>query len=195
MQSSSASAASSSVPASLSRFAAAAAARRPPGGPFAGLVVCVTGLSKGEFLLLDLDRMVWEVRLLRGSCSSFGDFFSTSAEARGQVKEAAERLGGEYSGSLHPKCTHLVVQISLTRNIQFLQNSSTAMSVSRNSGLHHDCFLNAQHSFAGRKFEHALKHGPRNGLFVVTLGWFVDCVRRNSKTVPITTSPCSVLVT
>jgi hypothetical protein len=36
------------------------------------------------------------------------------AEARGQVKEATERLGGEYSGSLHPKCTHLVVQISFT---------------------------------------------------------------------------------
>ncbi|KAM0848919.1 hypothetical protein ACQ4PT_054066 [Festuca glaucescens] len=111
MQPSSASAASSSsVSASVSR---AAAARRPTGGPFAGLVVCVTGLSK---------------------------------EARGQVKEAAERLGGEYSGSLHPKCTHLVVQ-----------------------------------SFAGRKFEHALKHGPTNGLFVVTLGWFVDCVRRNMR--------------
>ncbi|KAM0823679.1 hypothetical protein ACQ4PT_070714 [Festuca glaucescens] len=109
MQSSSASAAASSVSASVSR----AAARRPTGGPFAGLVVCVTGLSK---------------------------------EARGQVKEAAERLGGEYSGSLHPKCTHLVVQ-----------------------------------SFAGRKFEHALKHGPKNGLFVVTLGWFVDCVRRNMR--------------
>lgn len=82
-------------------------------GPFAGLVICVTGLSK---------------------------------EARAQVKEATERLGGEYSGCLHPKCTHLVVQ-----------------------------------SFAGRKFEHALKHGPRNGLFVVTLCWFVDCVRRNMR--------------
>ncbi|CAN6204574.1 unnamed protein product [Urochloa humidicola] len=82
-------------------------------GPFSGLVICVTGLSK---------------------------------VARAQVKEAAERLGGEYSGSLHPKCTHLVVQ-----------------------------------NFAGRKFEHALKHGPRNGLFVVTLGWFVDCVRRNMR--------------
>ncbi|CAN6224578.1 unnamed protein product [Urochloa humidicola] len=69
-----------------------------------------------------------------------------SKVARAQVKEAAERLGGEYSGSLHPKCTHLVVQ-----------------------------------NFAGRKFEHALKHGPRNGLFVVTLGWFVDCVRRNMR--------------
>ncbi|VAI32483.1 unnamed protein product [Triticum turgidum subsp. durum] len=113
MQPSSASAASSSVSASRSAAAAAPAARRPPDGPFAGLVVCVTGLSK---------------------------------EARSQVKEAAERLGGDYSGSLHPKCTHLVV-----------------------------------HSFAGRKFEHALKHGPRNGLFVVTLGWFVDCVRRNMR--------------
>jgi hypothetical protein len=40
------------------------------------------------------------------------------AEARAQVKEAAERLGGEYSGSLHPKCTHLVVQISFARTMQ-----------------------------------------------------------------------------
>lgn len=40
------------------------------------------------------------------------------AEARAQVKEAAERLGGEYSGSLHPKCTHLVVQISFAHIMQ-----------------------------------------------------------------------------
>lgn len=80
-------------------------------GPFSGLVICVTGLSK---------------------------------EARNQVKEATERLGGQYSASLHPQCTHLVVQ-----------------------------------SLCGRKFEHALKHGARNGLFVVTLGWFVDSVKRN----------------
>ncbi|KAJ8751109.1 hypothetical protein K2173_016290 [Erythroxylum novogranatense] len=80
-------------------------------GPFAGLVVCVTGLSK---------------------------------EARQQVREATERLGGQYSPNLHPQCTHLVVQ-----------------------------------SYSGRKFEHALKHGSKNGLYVVTLGWFVDSVRRN----------------
>uniref|UniRef100_A0A5B7BXE9 BRCT domain-containing protein n=1 Tax=Davidia involucrata TaxID=16924 RepID=A0A5B7BXE9_DAVIN len=80
-------------------------------GPFSGLVICVTGLSK---------------------------------EARKQVMDATERLGGQYSTNLHPQCTHLVVQ-----------------------------------SFHGRKFEHALKHGSRNGLFVVTLGWFVDSVRRN----------------
>ncbi|XP_020693043.1 uncharacterized protein LOC110107195 isoform X3 [Dendrobium catenatum] len=80
-------------------------------GPFSGLVICVTGLSK---------------------------------EARRQVMAAVERLGGQYSSSLHPRCTHLVVQ-----------------------------------SFAGRKFEHALKHGQRSGLFVVTLGWFVDSVRKN----------------
>ncbi|XVE53818.1 hypothetical protein DITRI_Ditri03aG0032600 [Diplodiscus trichospermus] len=72
-------------------------------GPFSGLVICVTGLSK---------------------------------EARKQVMEATERLGGQYSPSLHPQCTHLV-------------------------------------------FEHALKHRSRNGLFVVTLGWFVDSVKRN----------------
>ncbi|GMI81361.1 hypothetical protein like AT2G26270 [Hibiscus trionum] len=85
-------------------------------GPFSGLVICVTGLSK---------------------------------EARKQVMEATERLGGQYSTCLHPQCTHLVVQIS---------------------------FLI---SFSGRKFEHALKHGSRNGLFLVKLGWFVDSVKRN----------------
>ncbi|XP_020236600.1 uncharacterized protein LOC109816131 isoform X1 [Cajanus cajan] len=83
----------------------------PSTAPFAGLVICVTGLSK---------------------------------EARNQVMEATERLGGQYSPNLHPQCTHLVVQ-----------------------------------SFAGRKFEHALKHGAKSGLFVVTLGWFVDSVKKN----------------
>ncbi|XP_039007779.1 serine/threonine-protein kinase ATM-like [Hibiscus syriacus] len=48
-------------------------------GPFSGLVICVTGLSK---------------------------------EARRQFVEATERLGGQYNTSLHPQCTHLVVQIS-----------------------------------------------------------------------------------
>ncbi|XP_040996821.1 uncharacterized protein LOC121242885 [Juglans microcarpa x Juglans regia] len=80
-------------------------------GPFAGLVICVTGLSK---------------------------------ETRNQVMEATQRLGGQYSPNLHPQCTHLVVQ-----------------------------------NFGGRKFEHALKHGSKNSLFIVTLGWFVDSVRRN----------------
>ncbi|XP_066390303.1 uncharacterized protein [Miscanthus floridulus] len=110
---SSAASVSSSAASRGAAAGAGAAAAACADGPFAGLVICVTGLSK---------------------------------EARVQVKEATERLGGEYSGSLHPKCTHLVVQ-----------------------------------SFAGRKFEHALKHGPRNGLFLVTLGWFVDCVRRNMR--------------
>ncbi|KAA3468250.1 BRCT domain-containing DNA repair protein [Gossypium australe] len=72
-------------------------------GPFSGLVICVTGLSK---------------------------------EAKKQVMEATERLGGQYSTSLHPQCTHLV-------------------------------------------FEHVLKHRSRNGLFVVTIGWFVDSVKSN----------------
>ncbi|KAI4379613.1 hypothetical protein MLD38_005889 [Melastoma candidum] len=67
-----------------------------------------------------------------------------SKEARKQVMEATERLGGNYSPDLHPQCTHLVVQ-----------------------------------SFGGRKFEHALKHGSTNGLFIVSLGWFVESVKRN----------------
>ncbi|KAA3490402.1 DNA topoisomerase 2-binding 1 [Gossypium australe] len=56
-------------------------------GPFSGLVICVTGLSK---------------------------------EARKQVMEATERLGGQYSTSLHPQCTHLVVQISFSHCYCFL---------------------------------------------------------------------------
>ncbi|XWS70159.1 hypothetical protein CRYUN_Cryun03dG0025300 [Craigia yunnanensis] len=97
-------------------------------GPFSGLVVCVTGLSK---------------------------------EARKQVMEATERLGGQYSPSLHPQCTHLVVQISFLIITMDIMCMMTIISVS------------------GRKFEHALKNGSRNGLFVVTLGWFVDSVKRN----------------
>ncbi|XP_012077172.1 uncharacterized protein LOC105638063 isoform X2 [Jatropha curcas] len=45
--------------------------------------------------------------------------------------------------------------------------------------LHPQCTHLVVQSFGGRKFEHALKHGSKNGLFVVTLGWFVDSVRRN----------------
>nr|XP_043619632.1 uncharacterized protein LOC122591427 [Erigeron canadensis] len=59
-----------------------------------------------------------------------------SKEARKQVIDATEKLGGQFSSHLHP------------------------------------------HSH-GRKPEHVLKHGARDGLFVVTLGWFVDSVRRN----------------
>ncbi|KAI4380303.1 hypothetical protein MLD38_006508 [Melastoma candidum] len=81
-----------------------------------------------------------------------------SKEARKQVMAATERLGGKYSPDLHPQCTHLVVQISLTS------------------------YATIVHSFfGGRKFEHALKYGSRNGLFIVTLGWFVESVKRNVK--------------
>ncbi|OIT36533.1 hypothetical protein A4A49_29652 [Nicotiana attenuata] len=73
-----------------------------------------------------------------------------SKEARKQVMEATERLGGKYSPHLHPQCLL--------------------------PGL---VFLNVYYSFCGRKFEHASKHGSKNGLLVVTLAWFVDSVRRN----------------
>lgn len=82
-------------------------------GPFHGLVICVTGLSKG---------------------------------ARKQVQEATMRMGGQYSPDLHYQCTHLVVQ-----------------------------------SFSGRKYEHALKHGLKRGLFIVTLAWFVNCIKQNER--------------
>lgn len=195
MQPSSASAASSS---SFSRGGHGGGGdRRPlPDGPFAGLVICVTGLSKGALLFCFLifflaqNGEISAVVLMR--CASFfflcvlgGWGFVLCAEARTQVKEATERMGGEYSGSLHPKCTHLVVQISLQRSwimvACYLFSWVSCCFCLSNSG-RHMLFLSAQHSFAGRKFEHAVKHGAKNGLFVVTLGWLVDCVRRSSKT-------------
>ncbi|KAI3833197.1 hypothetical protein MKW92_023659 [Papaver armeniacum] len=92
---------------SMSSVPSSAASECGGGGPFTGLVICVTGLSK---------------------------------EARKQVMNATEKLGGQYSPNLHPH-------------------------------------------FGGYsyKYEHALKHGLRNGLLVVTLGWFVDSVRRNAR--------------
>jgi hypothetical protein len=99
---------------SASRGAAAVGARADRGGPFAGLVVCVTGLSKGARLS---PREIRPMNIASGRLFDWCLLFSrVVAEARGQVKEATERLGGEYSGSLHPKCTHLVVQISFTRH-------------------------------------------------------------------------------
>ncbi|KAK4435778.1 hypothetical protein Salat_0741300 [Sesamum alatum] len=111
-----------------------------PTGPFSGLVICVTGLSK---------------------------------ETRKQVKEATERLGGQYSPHLHPHCTHLVVQISFLG--AYLAYISYLMLIR----LTDMALLNYLTSFHGRKFEHALKHGAANGLFLVTIGWFVDSVKRN----------------
>lgn len=46
--------------------------------------------------------------------------FLVFAEARKQVMEATERLGGQYSPDLHPQCTHLVVQISFNFTCFFL---------------------------------------------------------------------------
>ncbi|RVW52242.1 hypothetical protein CK203_077345 [Vitis vinifera] len=118
-------------------------------GPFSGLVICVTGLSK---------------------------------EARKQVMDATERLGGQYSPNLHPQCTHLVMEDALPSPC--LEHVDISLEV-----VFYDfmlCFetlsfglFNTFYSFGGRKLDHALKHGSKNGLFVVTLGWFVDSVRRN----------------
>lgn len=46
-------------------------------------------------------------------------FITPFAEARKQVKDATEGLGGQYSPDLHPQCTHLVVQISFYTLILF----------------------------------------------------------------------------
>ncbi|KAJ0569245.1 putative BRCT domain-containing protein [Helianthus annuus] len=69
-----------------------------------------------------------------------------SKEARKQVMDATERLGGQFCPHFHPHCTHLVVQSSLEL-----------------------------------KSENVLKHGEKQGAYIVTLGWFVDSVRRNER--------------
>ncbi|GBG74237.1 hypothetical protein CBR_g17947 [Chara braunii] len=69
-----------------------------------------------------------------------------SKDARRWVQRETERLGGQYSPALHPRCTHLLVQ-----------------------------------SMAGRKFQHACKHGAKKGLQMVTLRWLLDSVKRNAR--------------
>ncbi|KHF97989.1 DNA topoisomerase 2-binding 1-A [Gossypium arboreum] len=154
-------------------------------GPFSALVICVTGLSK---------------------------------EARKQVMEATERLGGQYSPSLHPqwsacckwlpeglgsqstcldwwtckaqgiRCTgdktvHCLVDdtsnISPEMDVMMMTTFPISQSMYYFYWYHSSVDLNLGYSVSGRKFEHALKHGSRNGLFIVTLGWFVDSVKRN----------------
>ncbi|VFQ60155.1 unnamed protein product [Cuscuta campestris] len=105
-------------------------------GPFSGLIICVTGLSK---------------------------------EARMQVMKATEKLGGTYSPQLHPHCTHLVVQISFSSPIVYFPFS----------GLEIEGILIS--IFHGPKLEHALKHGSKNGLSIVTLGWIVDSVKNKAR--------------
>ncbi|KAI3682093.1 hypothetical protein L2E82_50125 [Cichorium intybus] len=83
-------------------------------------------------------------------------YLKAIVQARKQVMDATERLGGQFSPHLHPKCTHLVVQISFSIFNQMIISS-------------HEC-----------KTEYALKHG----LFIITLGWFVDSItfiRREKK--------------
>ncbi|KAH7850193.1 hypothetical protein Vadar_029042 [Vaccinium darrowii] len=94
-------------------------------GPFSGLVICVTGLSKVEFV-----------------------------EGKGKRKGVQAKYLKRGNKSRMPQRDWVV---------------STAPI----------CILNVPTCCRGCKFEHALKHGLRNGLFVVTLGWFVDSVRRN----------------
>lgn len=117
--------------------------------PFNGLVICVTGLSKGicSFVYYSLfssfiqwilfhyfylffnfaQLFVCGNQLLQTShwlkytkMFSYNDvilWICVLTEARNQVMEATERLGGQYSPNLHPQCTHLVVQISFPPKI------------------------------------------------------------------------------
>ncbi|KAI7737475.1 hypothetical protein M8C21_018575 [Ambrosia artemisiifolia] len=80
-----------------------------------------------------------------------------SKEARKQVMDATERLGGQFSPHFNPHCTHLVVQISFS-----IFNLILIFSLDLKS-------------------ENALKHGAKEGAYIVTLGWFVDSVRRNER--------------
>ncbi|KAI3754806.1 hypothetical protein L1987_54597 [Smallanthus sonchifolius] len=103
--------------------------------PFSGLIICVTGLSKGakavtkkshSRLLVDITCKLG-TSSFRGLQSSMSPATSSSSvsnlrspfsgliicvtglskEARKQVMDATERLGGQYSPHLHPRCTHL----------------------------------------------------------------------------------------
>ncbi|KAH6837098.1 hypothetical protein C2S53_016270 [Perilla frutescens var. hirtella] len=96
-------------------------------GPFSGLVICVTGLSKE---CGGIEKVV---------IRDFSVEFLTSKKQGGRFRKLQTDWEPE-----------------------------------------HACItLNIYYSFHGRKFEHAMKHGTTTGLFLVTIGWFVDSVKRN----------------
>lgn len=93
--------------------------------PFAGVVICVTGFSRGVclclalpgsdfFLRSSLHRVICQVPpTFRASIEAICQLLYCIAAARKDVQITTERMGGQYSRDLHLNCTHLVVQISL----------------------------------------------------------------------------------
>ncbi|KAH7420599.1 hypothetical protein KP509_13G014000 [Ceratopteris richardii] len=62
-----------------------------------------------------------------------------------------------------------------------VQEATIRMGGQYSPDLHNRCTHLVVQSFRGRKYEHALKHGLKRGLFVVTLAWFVNCVKQNAR--------------
>eukprot|EP00897_Mesotaenium_endlicherianum_P010536 jgi/Mesen1/9510/ME000637S08956 len=72
------------------------------------------------------------------------------------AEQATQKLGGQYSAELTPFCTHLVAQISSPRLFERSEQ-----------------YIN--HKTTGLKYQHAVKHGLKKGLRIVTLAWLVGC--------------------
>ncbi|KAL8141532.1 hypothetical protein V2J09_014564 [Rumex salicifolius] len=112
-----------------------------------------------------------------------------SKEAREQIMEATEKLGGEYSPNLHSACTHLLVKISSNFDLmrrfwvsdlgfkRLLIIFSPFLLICVYSQAHR--YLTHVHRSGGHKLEHAFKYRCRAGLFIVTFQWFIDCATRN----------------
>lgn len=62
-----------------------------------------------------------------------------------------------------------------------VQEATMRMGGQYSPDLHPQCSHLVVQSFGGRKYEHAMKHGLKRGLYVVTLAWFVNCVKQNER--------------
>ncbi|CAI9755613.1 unnamed protein product [Fraxinus pennsylvanica] len=123
-------------------------------------------------------------RLFRDFSSSFRSLQSFSLEPTSPTSTATEVL--EYpvktikSNSPFSGLVICVTGLSIEARKQ-VKKATEKLGGQYSSHLHPQCTHLVVQSSHGRKFEHALKHGPRNGLFLVTISWFVDSVKKNER--------------
>ncbi|CAA2956482.1 Hypothetical predicted protein [Olea europaea subsp. europaea] len=123
-------------------------------------------------------------RLFRDFSSSFRSLQSFSLEPTSPTSSAPEVL--EYpvksmkSNSPFSGLVICVTGLSIEARKQ-VKKATEKLGGQYSPHLHPQCTHLVVQSSHGHKFEHALKHGPRNGLFLVTISWFVDSVKKNER--------------
>ncbi|KAL6207667.1 hypothetical protein ACLB2K_018622 [Fragaria x ananassa] len=118
-------------------------------------------------------------RLSGGLSSPLPSF--KAQRAFGPMSPAANSTGSETVVRSNAPFSGLVICVTgLSKEARKqVMEATERLSGQYSPHLHPQCTHLVVQSFGGRKFEHAFKHGSKNGLSIVTIGWFVDSVRKN----------------